>query len=192
MRTTSRTSFRPATPRPDRSDVGRFKYTGVSQYSIGNKGFIGRLVPPPAAVVTSFTSIFLGTASTGPSFNGPGQNYAGAMSTQVDGTPSGVTSGLFTPDPFQVNGVDLIAFGEVGSGINTFFILILNSGTLLQNHFTQASATLSNGHALLLTSASAQFNNPWDDRLTGSGYSTWVWPTVEPQFLSYTTPITVT
>ena len=141
-----------------------------------------------------------GVGSTGPSFNGPGQTFFSAV-TSTAGTPSGFSGPGAAPDPLTIKGAQLSTFGMIStSPVNLppnglGFIVILATAGLPQNHFTSVSFTLSNGHSYTLTTASADFNTPWDDTATTSGWTTWVWPnSVEPFFPppSFSSAITFT
>lgn len=151
---------------------------------------------------TSFQVPGIVFGSTGPSFNGPGQTFdAGGGTTFVIGTPSGFTGGSIVPDPSLIGGALVVAFGNFSTApgnippFGIFFMLILDGGALPQNQFAALDFSTSNPvQTWHLTSAAAQFNNPWNDTATPNGYSTWVWPNNlgfadQPVF---TTPIVVT
>lgn len=136
--------------------------------------------------------------STGPSSNGPGQSYAGGASSGVFPTPSGFISPGISPDPFTIHGVGLVAWGQFSTaplflppnGLG--FVLILNQAGLAQNFFTGVDFTLGNGNHYSLTTAAAMFNHPWNDTATGTGYTTWVWPSGEAFFPPPTWPNPIT
>lgn len=150
------------------------------------------------SLILNITAISVG--SSGPSSNGPGQTYYGAASSGIFGTPSGFVGGSFAPDPFNLHGVPLVAFGQVGTSPATIppngnaFIVILNQAGLPQNFFTGVSFTLGSGNSYNLLTAAAMFNTPWDDTATGGGYTTWVWTSLEGFFppASWPNPITFT
>jgi len=133
---------------------------------------------------TTFSAPGVTFGSTGPSFNGPGQTYdAGNGTTGIFPTPSGFTGGAISPDPSFINGAGIVAFGNFSTAPanippnGIFFMLILDGGTHPQNFFTSLDfSTVNPVQTWHLTTAAAQFNTPWDDRLTGGGYTTWVWP----------------
>lgn len=142
---------------------------------------------------------FGSSSSTGPSLNGPGQTCGSVIGSAFAPTPSGLAAPLCSPDPFVINGVDLSAFGEVGTSpfnlppTGLAFIVILFQAGLPQNHFANVSFTTGGGNVYSLDTSSAQFNTPWDD--TGTGFTTWIWlATLEPFFppTDFSNPITFT
>ena len=150
-----------------------------------------------ATAMFSLPSVSVG--STGPSQNGPGQSFAGGATSGVFPTPSGRSGGAISPDPFTIHGVGVVAFGQFSTAplflppTGQGFVLILNQAGLAQNFFTGLSFTLGSGNSYNLTTAAAMFNHPWDDTATGTGYTTWVWPSAEAFFppASWPNPITV-
>lgn len=181
--------------------MGHFLGPGVGGSAppgLSLKGFFGgQPVPQASGLTFNVTGISFG--SSGPSFNGPGQSNAGGASSRVFPTPSGFISGTFAPDPFSINGVGMVAFGQFSTSPDNIppnglcFMLILNQAGLPQDFFTSIDFTLGNGNAYSLTSAGAMFNSPWDDTATGTGFTTWVWVSNEGFFPppSWPNPVTV-
>lgn len=145
-------------------------------------GFFG--VAAAGGGTVQFTASGFTFGSTGPSFNGPGQTYdAGNCTSQIINTPSGFNSGSApNPDPTVINGATLVAFGNFSTAPvnippNGIFFMIIVAGVHPQNLFTSLDFdTTGPAQHWTLTTASAMFNNPWDDTATGGGYTTWVWP----------------
>lgn len=163
-----------------------YQYYVVAQPVSGFLSLQSNIVTETISSTVIFQITSIGTGSTGPSFNGPGQTYYGGASSFVVTTPSGFTGGSLSPDPVVIGGHVVAAFGQMAaapgvvSPTGNSFVLILNAPGLPQNLFTAIDFTLSDATVWHLTSASALFNNPWDD--TALGYTTWVWPSTEPFF----------
>jgi len=146
------------------------------------------VVPAVPGSVT-FT-IVAGPNSNGPYVNGPPNTYEFAAGSGTVGPPSGSTAGAINGDPVLVNAATIVAVGQVSSGPGPHYNTLCLQGVLPQNYFTNWVFDDGAGNHYDLSSASANFNTPWDE--TGGGFTIWSWPVPSGQeFAPLNQPMTV-
>lgn len=170
--------------------MGRFHYADPNGYALGNKGFIGRSVPPPAPLAGQTLTI------GGPSSTGPWLSSGTLLGGYQDGnTNGGFGAGAVNPDPFFFGGllIDLAAFTDriLGNLGDPAGFTVGAFGVNPQNAFTKIVL----GPPLnltFLTAAVTAYSAAYVSPNTFT-YTQWGWASafnITP-FLTQTIPVTV-